>query len=379
MGQVWLFLRYFFAMQTYLSRIAQLQNQIEASPVSAVIVSPGPDLLYLTGYDAIPLERLTALVIRKGETPYLLSPLLEKSAAVASPIGEMNLEIRTWGETDSPYQAIADSLKNIDSFAVDARMWAEKLIRMQAALPDAKAVSASSFISQLRMRKSESEIVALAEAGKAIDWVHSQVADLIRPGRTEAEIGADIAKLIRESGHATVDFVIVGSGPNSASPHHELSNRMLQENEPIVVDIGGTMPSGYCSDSTRTYHLGQPSTEYQERFQILHTAQQLATDAVKPGVACEEIDAVARRYMTEHGIGDLFIHRIGHGIGMETHEDPYMVTGNTTALEQGMAFSIEPGFYQEGAAGARIEDIVICTDSGVLVLNNRPRELHVIA
>lgn len=365
-------------MQTYLSRIAQLQNQVENSEVSAVIVSPGPDLKYLTGYDAIPLERLTALVVRKGEAPFLVSPLLEKSAAAASPIGEMNLEIRTWGETESPYSLIADALPNVKKFAVDGRMWAEKLIHLQTSMPAATALSATPLISQLRMRKSPSEVAALEAAGVAIDWVHSQVADLIRPGRTEAEIGADIARLIRDSGHTTVDFVIVGSGPNSASPHHELSDRVLQLNEPIVVDLGGTMPTGYCSDSTRTYYLGTPESEYLERFEILHHAQQLATAAVKPGVACSEIDAVARSYMAENGIGELFIHRIGHGIGLETHEDPYMVTGNDMPLESGMAFSIEPGFYEDGKAGARIEDIVICTETGVKVLNNRPRELHVI-
>ncbi|MEY3407513.1 MAG: hypothetical protein RL038_574 [Actinomycetota bacterium] len=365
-------------MQTYLSRIAQLQNQVESSDVDAVVVSPGPDLLYLTGYDAIPLERLTALVVRKGAAPFLVSPLLERAAAAASPFGSLNLEIRTWTETESPYQLIASELADIEKFAVDGRMWAEKLIRMQQAISGAKAVSATPLISQLRMRKTQSEVEALREAGAAIDWVHSQVADLLKPGRTEAEVGADIAKLIRDSGHSTVDFVIVGSGPNSASPHHELSDRVIRMNEPIVVDLGGTMPSGYCSDSTRTYFVGTPDAEYLERYEILLDAQQLATAAVQPGIPCEEIDAVARRHMTANGIGELFIHRIGHGIGMETHEDPYMVAGNSLPLELGFAFSIEPGFYEDGKAGARIEDIVVCGEAGAIVLNNRPRELHVI-
>jgi Xaa-Pro aminopeptidase len=246
---------------------------------------------------------------------------------------------------------------------------------LQTELPKSKSVSATEIISNLRMRKSVDEIESLRQAGIAIDKVHSQVSQLLRVGRTEAEVGSDIAKLIIESGHAQVDFVIVGSGPNSASPHHEVSDRVIQIGDVVVVDIGGTMPDGYCSDSTRTYSMGPAADEFKQKFEVLHIAQQLATKAVRPGVSCESIDQVARDYMNEKGIGEFFIHRIGHGIGMETHEDPYMVTGNKTLLEVGMAFSIEPGFYLEGQSGARIEDIVICGETGADVLNNRPREL----
>jgi Xaa-Pro aminopeptidase len=363
-------------VQNYLSRLALLQNLLEQSEsVDSLVISPGPDLRYLTGYDAIPLERLTALVMRAGQAPYVLSPLLEKAAALASPIGAIGLDIRTWSETENPFEMVAGTLPKNGSFAVDGRMWADKLLRLQAQLPEAKSSSANQLISALRMKKSSDEIESLRAAGSAIDSVHAQVAGLLKVGRTEAEVGSDIERLIIESGHARVDFVIVGSGPNSASPHHEVSDRVICAGDIVVVDIGGTMPDGYCSDSTRTYSMGETSQSFRDKFEVLHHAQQLATQAVKPGVSCESIDQTARDYMTAHGIGEYFIHRIGHGIGMETHEEPYMVAGNKTLLEVGMAFSIEPGFYVDGQAGARIEDIVICGEAGADVLNNRPREL----
>jgi Xaa-Pro aminopeptidase len=175
-----------------------------------------------------------------------------------------------------------------------------------------------------------------------------------------------------------VDFVIVAAGPNGASPHHEASNRVLASGEPIVIDIGGTMPDGYCSDSTRTYAVGEPDPDFLRMYSILLEAQKAAVESVRPGMTCEAVDAVARDLMSEAGIGDLFIHRIGHGIGLQSHEEPYLVSGNSLVLEPGMAFSIEPGFYLEGRFGARIEDIVICTDEGVQSVNHRPHHLQII-
>jgi Xaa-Pro aminopeptidase len=335
-------------------------------------------LRYLVGYDAVPLERLTALVIRPGFDPVVISPLLEKSAATASPIGELGLAVQTWTETQSPFELLHDIIGDVDLLAVDGRMWADKLIKIQSVFTQTKSLSANPYISALRMVKSSAEVEYLREAGNAIDQVHSKVSDFLKVGRTEAEVGADIAQAILDAGHVTVDFVIVGSGPNSASPHHEVSDRVIQHGDAVVVDLGGTMPSGYCSDSTRTYSMGEPTQSYARDFEVLHEAQLAATAAVKPGVTCESIDATARKILTDAGIGDLFIHRIGHGIGLETHEDPYMVSGNQTEIEIGFAFSIEPGFYREGVSGARIEDIVVCGPEGAIVLNNRPRELKII-
>lgn len=365
-------------MSIYGQRLTRLQAEIGKQGVDAIFISPGPDLRYFTGYDAVPLERLTALVVQVDRDPFVISPFLEKSAALASPIGELGLNVVTWQETENPYQITKQHLNQIDTFAVDGRMWAEKLLNFQDAFQKTKCISGTSLISTLRMKKDASEIESLIQAGSAIDHVHAQVPNFLKVGRTEREIGADIADAILKAGHKTVDFVIVGSGPNSASPHHEVSDRVLQDRDVVVVDLGGTMPDGYCSDSTRTYAVGSVADEYQQRYEVLQAAQQMATEAVRPGVTCESIDQIARNYMTEKGIGDLFIHRIGHGIGLETHEHPYMVEGNTTILEEGFAFSIEPGFYESGKSGARIEDIVVCGSTGAIVLNNQPRNLQIV-
>ena len=362
----------------YEDRLNRLQNELRARDVECAIISPGPDLRYLVGYDAVPLERLTALVVRRDQDPYVLSPFLEKSAALASPIGSLGLDVQTWTETESPYELLHRHLGDLSTLSVDGRMWADKLLRIQAEFTATATLSAVPLISALRMRKSAGEIQSLRLAGEAIDRVHARVPEWLAAGRTEEEVGHDIGKAILAEGHVTADFIIVGSGPNSASPHHEVSARVIQPGDAVVVDIGGSMPDGYCSDSTRTYFIGEPDDDYLRDFETLHRAQVAATAHVRPGVTCESVDAVARDILTEAGLGDLFIHRIGHGIGLETHEDPYLVTGNTTVMETGFAFSIEPGFYREGKAGARIEDIVVCGEDGAIVLNNRPRDLIVI-
>ena len=240
-------------------------------------------------------------------------------------------------------------------------------------MPETEQVAGVQVLGHVRMRKGPDEIEALREAGAAIDVVHRQVPTWLRAGRTEREVGADIARGILDAGHRTVDFVIVGSGPNGASPHHELSNRVIEAGDVVVVDIGGTMPSGYCSDSTRTYLLGDgPEPGY---YAALEQAQATAVSAVRPGITCEALDAVGRDMLSEAGWGEWFIHRTGHGIGLDTHEEPYIVAGNTLALEPGMAFSIEPGVYLAGQHGARIEDIVVCGEQGAIVCNNTPHEL----
>jgi Xaa-Pro aminopeptidase len=360
------------------ARVSAVGERARAGGVGAVLVTPGPDLRYLIGYDAVPLERLTCLVIRADGAPILLVPRLEVLAAQASPAGDLPLDIVSWGEYDDPYSVVAQALTGSTTVAVDNHMWAEKVLRLRDALPDAHLSLAGPFISALRMRKDPREIEALLRAGAAIDSVHALVPDLLRAGRSEREVGSDIADAILAAGHVRVDFVIVASGPNGASPHHEVSDRVIEEGDVVVVDIGGTMADGYCSDCTRTYAVGAPPAGFTNEYAVLQRAQAEAVRSVRAGVSCESVDAAARDVLTEAGLGELFIHRTGHGIGLETHEDPYIVAGNSLALEPGMAFSIEPGFYAEGRYGARIEDIVIATEDGVIVANNGTRELVVV-
>lgn len=359
-------------------RVARAARLAAETGWDALLITPGPDLRYLVGYDAVPLERLTCLVIPAAGDPILVAPLLERPAAAASPLGRAGIDIRTWGETDDPYRLVAGLVPGAARVGVDDHMWAVKALSLRAAMPDAQQYAAGAVLSRMRMRKSPDEVASLLGAGRAIDEVHAAVPGLLRPGRTEREVGRDIAALILEAGHVTVDFVIVASGPNGASPHHEVSDRVLTPGDPIVVDIGGTMPDGYCSDETRMYSLGDPGEDYLRAYAVLQQAQREACEAVRPGVACESIDAVARDRLESEGLGDLFIHRTGHGIGLETHEDPYIVSGNSLPLEEGMTFSVEPGFYAEGRWGARIEDIVACGADGPVLLNHRPRDLVIV-
>lgn len=364
--------------QRLMSRMTQAAALVEERGWQGLLVTPGTDLYYLTGYDAVPLERITCLVIRPGRDPFLLVPRLELLAAQASPIGELGVEIITWEENDDPYERILNALPRNGEYAVDDHMWASKVLSLRSCLPETQQHAAGSVLHSLRMRKDDEEIEQLALAGAAIDSVHAAIPEILSAGRTEAEIGADIATMILDAGHSRVDFVIVAAGPHGASPHHALSQRVVNAREPIVIDIGGTLPSGYCSDSTRMYCIGAPTEDYARKYAVLMRAQETAVETVRPGVTAGEIDQAARGVLAEAGLADYFIHRTGHGIGLNTHEEPYILAGSPVIVESGMAFSVEPGFYMTDTYGARIEDIVVCTDDGVRRLNNRPRELLIL-
>jgi Xaa-Pro aminopeptidase len=371
-------------------RLARAEAAARQAGLAALLVTPGPDLRYLTGYDAQQLERLTCLAVpaasggRAGaggtggdKQPFLVVPRLELPAAQASPASGLGLEMIPWDETDDPYALVAERLGvagRDGAVGLSDRMWALMVLRLRDALPGVRQELASAALRDLRISKTPAEVAALRVAAEAIDRVHARVPGWLRAGRTERQVAADIADAIIEEGHARVDFTIVGSGPNAASPHHEVSDRALQPGDAVVVDIGGTMPSGYCSDCTRTYVIGAPPAEFAAYYQVLRDAQQAAYAAVRPGVTAEAIDAAAREPITAAGYGEYFVHRTGHGIGLEPHEDPYIVSGNAEPLRPGMAFSIEPGIYP-GPHGARIEDIVVCTEQGCERLNNGSREL----
>ena len=343
-------------------RLDAARDAARAADVDALLITPGPDLIYLTGYDAIPLERLTCLVVPRDGEPSLVAPGLEVPAAAASPIGAMGVPIHGWAETDDPYRLVASLVAGAERVALADSMAASKVLALRDAMPQTMQVLAGPVLRELRMIKGPDEVEHLRRAGRAIDRVHEQVVELLRPGRTEREVGEDLAEQILEAGHERVDFVIVGSGPNGASPHHELSDRRIEVGDPVVIDIGGTMPSGY--DSTRTYTVGHAPDDFVAYYGVLQRAQQTAVDAVRPGVTAESVDAAARHVLTEAGYGEHFIHRTGHGIGLETHEEPYIVRGSQVQLRSGMCFSNEPGLYIPGEFGVRLEDILYMTSSG---------------
>ncbi|WIX91560.1 Xaa-Pro peptidase family protein [Amycolatopsis sp. DG1A-15b] len=361
------------------ARLDRARAAAAAAGTDALLIAPGSDLRYLLGQAGGSFERLTTLVVPADGTPALVVPKLEAPGYADVPTDDLGVELLTWVDGDDPYKLVADRLGKPGRVAVSDFTPALHVLALRAALGEAEQTLAGPVVRELRMRKDAAEIASLREAGAAIDRVHARVHEWLRPGRTEAEVGADIAAAIVEEGHVQADFVIVGSGPNGASPHHDVSERVIEKGDVVVVDIGGPLPAGYNSDSTRTYAVGEPrDADVAETYAVLQRAQAAAVAAVQPGVTAEAVDAAARDVIAEAGFGEYFIHRTGHGIGLDVHEEPYIIAGNALPLEPGMAFSVEPGIYQPGRWGARIEDIVIVTGDGSESVNNQPHELVVL-
>jgi Xaa-Pro aminopeptidase len=357
----------------YEERLRRAASAATEHRFDALLIGVGPDLAYLTGYKALPLERLTMLLVTDGPRQTLVVPRLERPAAEAGV--KTDIDIAWWVETDDPYALVVSMLPaDVRRVAVSDQLWASHLLRLQAAMPAVRFEPSSPVLRALRMRKDPDEVALLTLAAHAADRVIDAIAHGPLVGRTEADVAREVRERLVAEGHDEAMFSIVASGPNSASPHHQASARVIRPGEPIVLDIGGTL-GGYGSDITRTIWVtggdsaNGPDPDFLRLYEVLQDAQSEATGAVRPGVACERIDAVARGIIAGAGFGEAFIHRTGHGIGLEGHEDPYLVAGSSAPLERGMAFSVEPGIYLEGRYGARIEDIVVVTSDGHERLN----------
>lgn len=359
-------------MTEYANRLHAVQTALQAHGHDAVILGPSRDLFYLIGYDALPLERLTLLIVPADGEPTLVVPELERERAEAFD-ADRYATVTTFTETQNPIRVAAERLLFATTVAVQQHLFSRFTIALQAELSDTRFVDATPLLSPLRLIKTADELHRLHAVGSAIDTVHNQVAGWLRPGVPERVAGRHIANAILDT-HDHVNFVIVASGPNGASPHHELSDRLMQPGDTIVVDIGGTL-DGYCSDETRNYVIGTPPDEYQHVYDVVRAAHAAAVSAVAPGVTAHAVDAAARNVITEAGYGAYFIHRTGHGIGLEAHEEPWIVAENHTVLEEGMVFSIEPGIYLPERFGVRIEDIVAVTATGVELFNHAPYDL----
>ena len=366
-----------FTEEDYRDRMSRVVDEALEVGLDGVLVSPGPDLKWLTGYQPTAVtERLTMLVLAPGVRPTLLVPRLERPDAEAA-AGAGSLGLVDWSDGTDPYEVARDLLQDDGRFGISDSTWAAHLLGLQAALPHTRYRSLTHSLPMLRAVKEGPELDRLARAGAAADATYEEVVKLAFAGRRETDVAADLARLLRHFGHEQVDFTVVGSGPNGANPHHEAGDRVIERGDTVVLDFGGLM-AGYGSDTTRTVSVGEPSTEVQEVHDVVRRAQQAAFEAVRPGIACQEVDRVARAVITDAGYGEQFIHRTGHGIGVTTHEPPYMVEGEKQPLRPGMCFSIEPGIYLAGRFGVRIEDIVTVTDSGGKRLNNTDHGLRVV-
>lgn len=369
-----------FPTSVHRDRLTRAAAEAGGRELDAILVTPSSDYLYLLGYAAPPLERLTCLVVRPGASPTLVLPHLEEPLArhELGPLAD-EMDLRTWEETDDPFAVVAQVLgERPGRVAVQDQMWARFVLRLRAALDGTDLTEAGPALNALRRTKSAEEIERLRTAAEAADRAMDAITAQKLSGRTEAAVSAQIRELLRAAGHDTADWAIVASGPNAASPHHTPGERLIEEGDSIVLDIGGTA-NGYASDTSRSAFVGFPPEEFQDLYAVLQEAQAAACDAVRPGIPARDVDRVAREVITDAGYGPLFTHRTGHGIGLETHEEPYLVESNADPLREGDAFSVEPGIYVPDRWGARIEDILVCTADGGERLNRSSRDLRVVA
>jgi Xaa-Pro aminopeptidase len=363
---------------TYLDRLERARAEMARRGVDVLLLSVGSDLPYLSGYEAMPLERLTMLVVPLEDEATLVIPRLEAPRVTEQP-GVFSL--RPWNETDDPVAIVAGLTSRPSTVAVGDTMWARFLVELLERWPSdgTRYVRSTAVMNALRTRKDAAEVAALAAAGAAADRVAAQLqaGDIALVGRTEAQVSADLSARLLAEGHDVVNFAIVAAGENAASPHHHPGERVIRRGEIVLTDFGGTM-AGYCSDITRCVFLGEPPAEVADAYAVLHEAQAAGVAAGIVGNACQDVDRAARRVIAEAGYGEYFIHRTGHGIGMEAHEDPYMVEGNDQPIEPGHAFSVEPGIYVPGAWGMRLEDIVVAAADGPRSMNHADHALVVL-
>ncbi len=362
---------------SYETRMARVRERMAASGVDALCCAAGPDLTYLTGYEAVPLERLTMLVVPRNAEAVLVVAAIEAPRVLERP---SVFRLDAWTETEDPIAEVAALIGGAGGqgvVAVSDHTWARFVLALQAALPEARFTRATSVTGPLRAVKDDAEIAALRAAAQVVDHIAVSLRDEPFAGRTEREVHRAIADRMLDAGHDHVNFAIVASGPNAASPHHEPGARVIEDGDVVLCDFGGSMRH-YCSDITRMFVVGRPGSEVLEAYAALVEAQEAGVRAATVGTPCAEVDAAARGVLADAGLSEWFIHRTGHGIGLEAHEDPYVVAGNETALVAGHAFSVEPGLYFPGRFGLRLEDIVVATDAGPLRCNDAPRDLAIV-
>jgi Xaa-Pro aminopeptidase len=361
----------------YEARIRRAQAQMRDLGVDVLLLSTGADLPYLTGYEAMPLERLTMLVLPADGGAVLVIPRLEAPRVVEQPDA---FEVFPWDETDDPIAVVGglvDAIDHASSAAIGDHTWARFVLDLQRELPDVAFRRGIDVTGPLRVVKDAAEVEALRVAAGVVDEVAAVMRERPFAGRTELDVHRELVERMLAGGHERANFAIVATGANAASPHHDPTDRVIVPGDIVLCDFGGTM-HGYCSDITRMFSVGPPAPEVRDAYAVLVEAQEVGVQAATVGTRCEDVDAATRQVIDDAGYGDYFVHRTGHGIGTEAHEDPYVVSGNDTPLVAGHAFSIEPGIYLPGNFGLRLEDIVVATESGPERLNHAARDLATV-
>lgn len=362
----------------YEARLNGVRALMHTHGLDFLVVGPSADMVYLTGAHTRPSERLAAFILPQLGPGYFVTPAFEAASLPELPEGT---QVKTWDETDNPSalaaNIIADTLHGGPggincTVGVGERLWSVFLLRLQAELPRASFTPATTVLSAARQVKTAGEVAAMQKAGAASDDAFAEFVGKEFTGKSELELSAVFADLLKARGVQLADPPLVASGPNSASPHHHSGERIIKEGDAIVLDFWGTLDD-YTFDCTRTVFVGgapAPGSEEATVYGVVARAQEAAVQAARAGMTCEALDQVARGIITEAGYGEYFTHRLGHGIGLDTHEAPYIVKGNDTVLQDGMSFSIEPGIYLPNKFGVRVEDCVAIVDGKAVRFNN---------
>ena len=362
----------------FAERLDKARSLMEEEGIDALLLSVGADLPYFIGYEAMALERLTMLVVPRRDKATLIVPALEAPRVTEHP--EI-FTIQAWTESEDPIALAANKIASAKSVAIGDTTWTRFTIELLNKLPTLELCRANKITSPIRSIKSPQELERLQTAASAVDRIASRLqnGEIQLIGQSESQVSQELGNQIVEEGHHRVNFAIVAAGENAASPHHEPGSRLIQENEIVLCDFGGTWVGedgvGYCSDVTRCVWTGKPPEEFLNLYDVLQYAQSEQVKAATSGTPAEEIDRIGRKIITDEGFGQYFIHRTGHGIGVEAHEDPYIVEGNATPVSSGNVFSIEPGIYIPEKWGARLEDIVAVTEEGPRSLNTVNHDL----
>lgn len=361
-------------MADYNLRIKKVQEIMKEAGTDYLVLAPSANLLYLTGLKTTADERLQIFLLPAAGTPVMILPEMYREMA-----GQLGIEpfvLKTWTDGTDPVDLLRPLiLHSSGNVAVDERMWAGHFLAIRKAFSGFEYLGAAALMRQVRVRKDEDELRSLERAGGLTDQVMNQVLKIIKPGISERELAFFVESKLKENGAEDLSFKpIIASGPHTSSPHHNTGERKLVPGDLVTLDIGGLF-NGYCSDMTRTFFLGKAPDEVKKIYNLVREANEAGFQAVREGIACEKVDEAARRVIAEGGYGEYFVHRTGHGIGMDIHEEPYIVSGNQEILRPGMTFSIEPGIYLPGRYGVRIEDIVGLSPQGAVRFNNFPRQL----
>jgi Xaa-Pro dipeptidase len=364
------------------SRLSRLDQLMASTKIDAIVLNPGPSLVYLTGLHFHLMERPTVFVYQRGESPLLILPELE-SAKLAGI--EISLSVHTFGDDPSTWQGVFDQAlskwkNNRLNVGVEPnRLRFLELEYLHKAAPGANFVSGDSIVSVLRSQKDAHEIECMRKAVQIAQKALLATLPYIKPGVTEQALASElIIQLYKAGSSPELPFMpIIASGPNSANPHAVPTSRKLQKGDFLVIDWGAAYDD-YCSDLTRTFAMGEPAPELLEIYNAVQAANAAGRAAGKPGLPAGAVDDVTRRVINQAGFGSYFTHRTGHGLGMEAHEQPYMFAGNPLELAAGMTYTVEPGIYLPGKGGVRIEDNIAVTETGCESLSDMPRDLKIL-